>query len=967
MLVRMPSLDTIRPNDVRIDASPIVYTRGREYALDGSVREIMFTRQGLRALVASATRRRPYRVRVFDERGGGVGGACDCPYFKRTGALCKHVVATLLVWIDQRDGVRRVGPAHGRRTDAAGGLQIRRAIPVDPLERVRDERARAISPLEPWELADGIKSKFERWTWRVDLADGGPGLLVSGWSRDGARDGDSAPPTAQYRIDARLVPTLFDLLHARANVTWSAAAQGVKLRQTSARLTLHVDYDAAGDLVLAPHVHFPGAKAPARAIGSAEIVTDEESRVWIVDGLGFYPISRDPDSPADKVLSGTLPSRVSGAQIPHFLTDVLPELRAGRAVRVSAAVRASRVLKSPALAAVSARAERGPSGGGAPRESTPPGAPPGDGERARSAEAWFWLDPIYRSGKYRISLKEVLGSGDGGWLRRGNDWIPLDRARLLDEAAPVRLEAGDDGLRVARAGLLRAQAGWGGRGIEFDADDESRALIERVASMKPQSPPPPLESLGMNGALRHYQGIGYEWLWWLRESEFGGILADEMGLGKTHEVMALLLGVYAASPAPARPSLVICPRSVLDHWEAKVKTHAPSLAPMIFHGLAREKDAAEISRHKLVITTYGIVPRSAATLTGIDWEYVVLDEAQKIKNPDTVTARFARGLRARHRLAITGTPIENRAIELWSIMEFLIPGYLGSERDFERRFAKPIQAGEMAGVETLRRAIRPFKLRRLKRDVLTELPKKVEDYRTCRLSPQQAALYREILARRAAPLVDRLRSGSEPVDYIHIFAVLTLLKRLCDHPALVARGGRRPEMSSGKFEAFKELIDEIIEADEKVVVFSQYLEMLDLIEAHLKEKSIGFAKLRGSTVDRKGELHRFQHDPACRVFVGSLLAGGLGIDLTAASVVVHYDRWWNAARENQATDRVHRIGQSRGVQVWKLVTLGTIEERIDRMIREKGALMDTVVEADESSTLKALSREELLELLAPAT
>ncbi|MFN0149228.1 MAG: SNF2-related protein [bacterium] len=958
-------MDTIRPNDVRIDASPIVYTRGREYALDGSVREIMFTKQGLRALVASATRRRPYRVRVFDQRGGNVDGACDCPYFKRTAAICKHVVATLLVWIDQRDGVRRVGPSQARRTDAAGGLQIRRAISVNPLDHSRDDRAHSFSPLEPWELADGIKSHVERWTWRVELDDGGPGLVVSGWARDGVREGDGPPPTAQYRLEARLVPTLLDLLHARANVSWSAPAQAVKLRRTSARLSLHVHYDATGDLLLSPHVHFPAAKTPARAIDSRDIVVDEENRTWVIDGLGYFPVSRDLDSPVDKVLAGTLPSRVSGAKIPGFLTNTLPALRANRSVRVSPIVRASRVLKNASLAEVHARTQRPARDSGAAPDGASAFA--NAGESQSGAEAWFWLDPVYRSGKYRVSLKDVIDAGESGWLRRGNDWIPVDRAAMLDEVAPVRLEAGESGVRVARTGLLRAQASWGGREIEFDADDDARAVIDRVASMKPLTPPPPLESLGMHGSLRHYQAIGYEWLWWLRESEFGGILADEMGLGKTHEVMALLLGVYAANPAPSRPSLVICPRSVLDHWEAKVTAYAPSLAPMIFHGLAREKDAAEIARHKLVVTTYGIVARSAAMLTGIDWEYVVLDEAQKIKNPETVTSRFARNLRARHRLAITGTPIENRAIELWSIMEFLIPGYLGTERDFERRFAKPIQLGDAERVDALKRAIRPFKLRRLKRDVLTELPKKVEDYRTCRLSPQQAAIYREILARRAAPLIDRLRSGSEPVDYIHIFAVLTLLKRLCDHPALVARGGKKSEMVSGKFEAFKELIEEIIEADEKVVVFSQYLEMLDLIEAHLNEKQIGFAKLRGSTVDRKGQLHKFQNDPQCRVFVGSLLAGGLGIDLTAASVVVHYDRWWNAARENQATDRVHRIGQSRGVQVWKLVTLGTIEERIDKMIREKGALMDAVVEADESSTLKALSRDELLELLAPAT
>lgn len=934
----MPSLDTIRPNDVRIEASPIVFGRGREQALDGSVREIMLTRQGLRALVASSSRRRPYRVRVFDLDKGEVSGACDCAYFKRTSSMCKHVVATILVWIDQRDGVRRVGPSRAHRPETTPATSVRRTIPIDPLSRVREDRSYAYSPLEPWELAEGIKSTADRWTWRVDLDGDGPKLVVSGWPRDSAR-GSGEEPAARYRIEARQVPTLIDALHARPNVTWSAPAERVKTRRTPARMTLHVDYDAAGDIALTPHLHFPGSKGSARPMSPADIVVDDEGRNWVLDGVVFFPVANEPESPVDRVLTGQLPTRVAAREIPEFLATTLPRLRGDRRVRISPHVRASRVLDAPVLTEVRAR---------------------GNGE-------WFWLDPVYRSGRYSISLDEVLGAGAAGWLRRGNDWIRLDRAALLDDVAPVRDSESAEGVRVATVGLLRARATWNGD-VRFEADEAAASVLDRIARMKPQSPPPGIGAIGMNGSLRHYQEIGYEWLWWLRESGFGGILADEMGLGKTHEVMALLLGARASEsdPAASRPSLVICPRSVLDHWETKVHEHAPPLAPMVFHGLAREKDATQLARQRLVLTTYGIVPRSAATLTAVDWEYVVLDEAQKIKNPDTVTARFVRNLRARHRLAITGTPIENRANELWSIMEFLIPGYLGAERDFDRRFAKPIEAGSGESVEALRRAIRPFKLRRLKRDVLTELPRKVEDYRTCRLSPEQATLYREILARRAAPLVEQLRSSGR-VDYIHIFAVLTLLKRLCDHPALVARSKKKSELVSGKFEAFKELLEEIVEADEKVVVFSQYLEMLDLIEAHLTEKGIGFAKLRGGTVDRKSQIARFQNEPSCRVFVGSLLAGGLGIDLTAASVVVHYDRWWNAARENQATDRVHRVGQSRGVQVWKLITVGTVEERIDRIIREKGALMEAVVEVDDSAALKTLSRDELIELLAPAT
>jgi SNF2 family DNA or RNA helicase len=327
-------------------------------------------------------------------------------------------------------------------------------------------------------------------------------------------------------------------------------------------------------------------------------------------------------------------------------------------------------------------------------------------------------------------------------------------------------------------------------------------------------------------------------------------------------------------------------------------------------------------------------------------------------------AQAARALRARHRLALTGTPIENRPSELWAIFDFLMPGYMGSAERFRERYEAPIvRDGDGRAGAALRRVVHPFKLRRLKQEVLADLPPKVEDLRFCHLSSHQAALYREVVASQGRRLADELRRPGTRVDYLHIFAVLTRLKRICNHPALVLEGGRGRGLASGKFDLFKELMEEALEGEAKVVVFSQYLEMLDLIEAWLAAHRVGFSGLRGSTRERGKAVQRFQEDPACRVFVGSLMAGGLGIDLTAASIVIHYDRWWNAAREDQATDRVHRIGQSRGVQVLKLVTRGTLEEKIDAMIRAKAAMMNTIVEKDDAA-LKSLSREELIELLS---
>lgn len=302
-------------------------------------------------------------------------------------------------------------------------------------------------------------------------------------------------------------------------------------------------------------------------------------------------------------------------------------------------------------------------------------------------------------------------------------------------------------------------------------------------------------------------------------------------------------------------------------------------------------------------------------------------------------------------------------MELWSVFEFLLPGYLGSARTFRQYFEVPIaQRGDAHAAERLRRLVHPFKLRRCKAEVLKELPPKVEDVRWCEMTAHQAALYCATLRQRAGALVERLRDRSRPIDYIHIFAALTRLKRICDHPALVLSSRRARALGSGKFMVFQELMEEALGEGQKVVVFSQYLEMLDLIAAWLSRKGISYVQLRGSTRHRGKVIATFQREPSCRVFLGSLLAGGLGIDLTAASVVIHYDRWWNAAREDQATDRVHRIGQPRGVQVFKLVSKGTLEERIDRMIERKRAMMDVLVTSDAES-LKAFTREELIGLL----
>lgn len=578
---------------------------------------------------------------------------------------------------------------------------------------------------------------------------------------------------------------------------------------------------------------------------------------------------------------------LEGDEIAEFLETEVSKLSEKVVFRASPAVKAAKVLPVPTLAKV----------------------------RIQTKGDWLALEPSYKSGEHVLALREILGA-QRKFLRRGNDFVKVGPVQ------PVKPEMG-------RMEFIRYK-------------QEQNLPVEAPPNLGLLTPvgPAPLPQ-GLKCQLRPYQRTGLDWLWFLYQNKVGGVLADDMGLGKTVQTMTLLLDIYDAGAK--KPTLVVCPTSVLDHWEEKVEAFAPQLRTFKYYGPNRKALLKVAGQAKIILTTFSILA-SDDELGAVDWECVIVDEAQRIKNETTRCHRAARKLKARMRLALTGTPIENYIDELRAIFDFAVPGYL-KESDLE-------------DVERLKRLIQPFKLRRLKSEVLQELPQKFEDVRMCRMVPHQAALYRTLVDRRAKELLKSLESG--PVDYVPIFALLGKLKRLCDHPSLVVEGSNA--LTSGKFELFLEILEDALRSDQKIVVFTQYLEMMDLIEAELRRRGVGFADLRGSSMNRGECLKRFREDASCRVFVCSLLAGGVGIDLTAASVVIHYDRWWNAAREEQATDRVHRLGQTRGVQVFKLVTQGTLEEKIDRMISAKKALMDSVVESD-AALFKTFSREELAELL----
>lgn len=473
---------------------------------------------------------------------------------------------------------------------------------------------------------------------------------------------------------------------------------------------------------------------------------------------------------------------------------------------------------------------------------------------------------------------------------------------------------------------------------------------------------------GLKSHLRPYQKMGVKWLWFLYNHGLSGLLCDDMGLGKTHQAMALLsaVGNYWKKQGnqTKRHFLVICPTSVIYHWQEKLSAFLPELKVWTFYGTNRTLDNFQRD-YDILLTSYGVWRNETEQLGDIPFEVAIFDELQIAKNQTSRIYNALLKVKARLRLGMTGTPIENRLRELKTLFDIVLPTYMPSENDYREHFIRPIEKeGDFERRQLLARLIKPFVLRRKKEDVLFDLPEKTEEISHCDLLPEQSELYVEVLTSSRDKLIDELQNSENPIPYMHIFSLLSQLKQICNHPAVyLKKTAEYKNYQSGKWDLFLELLEEARESQQKVVVFSHYLSMLDIIEDYLKEHGIGFASIRGATVDRGEQLRLFNTDPRCEVFVASLQAAGLGIDLTAASVVIHYDRWWNAARENQATDRVHRIGQTRGVQVFKLMTKGTIEEHIDFLISKKGRLMEDVVNVDDHQTIKKFDRQEMIRLL----
>ncbi|WP_084708028.1 DEAD/DEAH box helicase [Leucothrix mucor] len=468
---------------------------------------------------------------------------------------------------------------------------------------------------------------------------------------------------------------------------------------------------------------------------------------------------------------------------------------------------------------------------------------------------------------------------------------------------------------------------------------------------------------GLQAELRKYQHAGYDWLQFLRRFQFNGILADDMGLGKTIQTLACLLKEKEAGRVNA-PCMVIAPTSLMSNWRREVERFTPDLSVLTLQGHDRHEKFDQIADYDLVLTTYPLILRDAHHYEDQQFYYLILDEAQLIKNARSKTTVKIRELKATHRLCLSGTPIENHLGELWSMYHFLMPGYLGTEERFNRLFRKPIEReGNGDRGKQLRRRVQPFMLRRTKDLVTQELPKKTEIIRSVSLVGKQRDLYETVRLAMDKKVRDEISKKGLARSHIMILDALLKLRQVCCDPSLVKLEKATKVKESAKLGLLMSMLPEMVESGRKILVFSQFTKMLAVIESELKKHNIGYSKLTGQTRKREEAIDHFQEGNA-KVFLISLKAGGAGLNLTAADVVIHYDPWWNPAVERQATDRAYRIGQDKPVFVYKLLTEDTVEEKIIKLQEKKQALADSVYGGKQQEGA-AFGQNDLMELLKP--
>ena len=554
-------------------------------------------------------------------------------------------------------------------------------------------------------------------------------------------------------------------------------------------------------------------------------------------------------------------------------------------------------------------------------------------------------------------IQQILRSGRNQTRLKNGRLAVIDTAGLEDFEQVIR----DCDPAQTQPGLYRidrAHAPY----VEETARELGSAIADRREALKKfitSAAAPVADAKDRLGSLatilREYQVAGFEWLARLAANNLGGILADEMGLGKTVQTLAFLRAQKGNGPA-----LIVCPTSLVTNWQSEAQKFTPELKTLALEGANRAALFGSIDAADIVITSYALLRRDIDDLRKFQFSTAVLDEAQHIKNPETQNAQSAFALRAKHRFVLTGTPMENSVRDLWSIMNFSLPGYLGPHKDFRERYELPLARGAAPDVQRrLSRRLQPFLLRRRKRDVAKDLPEKIEQVVPCDLTNSQRSAYDALLREIQSGLGSSTTKTNAGAQRMKMLTGLLRLRQVCCDLRLV---GLEKEDASAKLELLDELLGEAIDGDHRVLVFSQFVSMLHLVRDRLDERKVSYCYLDGTTKHRQEEVNRFQNDDTIPVFLISLKAGGVGLNLSAADTVIHFDPWWNPAVEAQATDRAHRIGQTRVVTAYKLITRDTVEEKILKLQDKKRAAIDAALDSEEP-LMNGLTTEELEELL----
>jgi SNF2 family DNA or RNA helicase len=491
-----------------------------------------------------------------------------------------------------------------------------------------------------------------------------------------------------------------------------------------------------------------------------------------------------------------------------------------------------------------------------------------------------------------------------------------------------------------------------------DQKDRIIKLIDEAQNKKP------LDDVVIHGrfqdVLRNYQRDGVLWMHFLRKYSFGGILADDMGLGKTLQSLVMI-----SSFSKDRPSLVICPKTLIYNWAEETEKFVPDMPIKVIEGSqsVRRHMIKNISNGGLIVTSYPLLQKDIDEYVKIRFEYCIIDEAQKIKNPDTLTAKCVKLIDSEYRLALTGTPLENNLTDLWSVFDFAMPGFLGNESSFKNRFVNLAEEQGYDSLNELKTMIRPFILRRTKSEMLKELPPKIEQACYARLTKAQLTLYMDMLEKIRSEIYLTVSENGFERSQIKILAGLTRLRQICNHPGLISQGHLSKKDISGKMELFTELIEECTQGGHRVLVFSQFVKMLDILQRYMEETETSFVRLDGSTKDRRAVIEKFSKEEDIKIFLISLKAGGLGLNLTSADTVILCDPWWNPMTEEQAMDRAYRIGQKNTVNVYKLITKGTIEEKIQAMQLRKKQLFNSVI-SESGEYMKKMTWDDVKEILS---